>query len=87
MYKKSGPKDVELSEIGPRFEMKREKKPVVGSDTWSIDLSYCWWLYLVYEIRLGTMEQTEADVEWRLRPYMNTSRKRTALSSEHLLDQ
>lgn len=34
---------------------------------------------LVYEIRLGTIDQTEADVEWRLKPYMNTAKKRKFL--------
>ena len=34
-----------------------------------------------YEIRLGTLEQSEADVEWVLRPYMNTARKRSQLSA------
>ncbi|XP_028398119.1 U3 small nucleolar ribonucleoprotein protein IMP4-like [Dendronephthya gigantea] len=53
-YKKVEGK-IELSEIGPRFEMK------------------------VYEIRLGTVDQTEADVEWRLKPYMNTAKKRKFL--------
>ena len=33
-----------------------------------------------YEIRLGTLEQGEADVEWVLRPYMNTTRKRSQLA-------
>ncbi|XP_046841021.1 U3 small nucleolar ribonucleoprotein protein IMP4-like [Xenia sp. Carnegie-2017] len=47
--------NIELSEIGPRFEMK------------------------VYEIRLGTVDQSEADVELRLTPYMNTSKKRKFL--------
>ncbi|XP_062522472.1 U3 small nucleolar ribonucleoprotein protein IMP4-like [Corticium candelabrum] len=61
VYKKTGAKHVELTEVGPRFEMR------------------------LYEIRLGTMEQTDADVEWRLKPYMNTARKRMALSSETLL--
>lgn len=32
-----------------------------------------------YEIRLGTLEQDEAEKEWILRPYMNTSRKKQAL--------
>jgi U3 small nucleolar ribonucleoprotein protein IMP4 len=32
-----------------------------------------------YEIRLGTIEQEEAEKEWVLRPYMNTSRKKQAL--------
>ena len=35
----------------------------------------------VYEVRLGTVEQAEVDVEWQLRPYMNTARKRLALSN------
>lgn len=38
-------------------------------------------IFSVYEIKLGTVDQNEADVEWRLRPYMNTSKKRKALSS------
>ena len=37
----------------------------------------------VYEIRLGTVDQTDVDVEWRLRPYMNTARKRFTLSTDH----
>lgn len=32
-----------------------------------------------YEIRLGTLDQEEAEKEWVLRPYMNTSRKKQAL--------
>ncbi|KAH8920908.1 Brix-domain-containing protein [Atractiella rhizophila] len=32
-----------------------------------------------YEIRQGTIEQTEADVEWVLRPYQRTARKRNQL--------
>jgi U3 small nucleolar ribonucleoprotein protein IMP4 len=32
-----------------------------------------------YEIRLGTLDQNEAEKEWVLRPYMNTARKRQAL--------
>jgi len=35
----------------------------------------------VFEIKLGTVDQTEVDVEWRLRPYMNTAKKRQALST------
>jgi len=33
----------------------------------------------LYRIRLGTLEQNEADDEWVLRPHMNTARKRKAL--------
>ncbi|TPX38238.1 hypothetical protein SmJEL517_g00217 [Synchytrium microbalum] len=48
-------KEVELMEVGPRFEMR------------------------AYEIRLGTVELAEADVEWALRPYHNTAKKRDML--------
>ena len=48
-------KRVELTEVGPRFEMK------------------------LYQIRLGTLDQPDADVEWSLRLYMRTARKRQAL--------
>ena len=34
-----------------------------------------------YLVRLGTVDQTDGEVEWRLRPYMNTALKRLALSS------
>lgn len=47
--------DIELSEVGPRFEM------------------------MPFQVRLGTLDQTEAEVEWVLRPYMNTAKKREAL--------
>lgn len=58
VYKKAGPKEVELKEVGPRFELK------------------------LYEIKLGTVDQADVNVEWRLRPYLNTARKRFALSTE-----
>lgn len=48
-------RDIQLAEVGPRFEMK------------------------LYEIKLGTADITEADVEWTYRPYMNTTRKRDFL--------
>jgi len=50
------PKQVQLAEVGPRFEMKP------------------------YEIRQGTIEQTEAEREWVLAHYTNTSKKRSLLS-------
>ena len=49
------PKDVVLTELGPRFELRP------------------------YKITLGTADQTGAETEWVMRPYMNTARKRTAL--------
>lgn len=33
----------------------------------------------LYQIKLGTMDQAEAENEWVIRPYMNSARKRTAL--------
>ncbi|KAL7101321.1 hypothetical protein ACP275_08G047500 [Erythranthe tilingii] len=33
----------------------------------------------LYQIKLGTMDQNEAQTEWVIRPYMNTSRKRQFL--------
>ncbi|GAA5881105.1 hypothetical protein JCM3774_000873 [Rhodotorula dairenensis] len=55
VFVKTSHKEVQLAEVGPRFEMRP------------------------YEIRNGTIEQQEADVEWVLRPYMRTGRKRNQL--------
>ncbi|KAG1779826.1 Brix-domain-containing protein [Suillus placidus] len=49
-------RDVQLAEVGPRFEMKP------------------------YEIRQGTIEQTEAEREWVLAHYAKTAKKRSLLS-------
>lgn len=32
-----------------------------------------------YEVKMGTLDQPEAEIEWVLRPYMNTARQRKAL--------
>jgi len=55
IYQKKGHKDVELTELGPRFEMK------------------------LYQITLGTLDMEDADVEWSLRPYINSAKKRRKL--------
>ncbi|KAK6908950.1 hypothetical protein I203_102956 [Kwoniella mangroviensis CBS 8507] len=55
VFAKTGHKEVQLAEVGPRFEAKP------------------------YEIRQGTIDQTEADVEWLLRPYLRTSKKRNQI--------
>lgn len=47
--------EVQLAEVGPRFEMRP------------------------YEIKLGTVDQTESDSEWVYRPYQRTSKKRDYL--------
>jgi len=51
----AGKPDIELAEVGPRFELK------------------------LYQIKLGTIDMTDAENEWVLRPYMNTSKKRKVL--------
>ena len=53
-FKREG-KEVTMSEVGPRMEMK------------------------LYQIKLGTADQADAEVEYVSRPYMNTARKRTFL--------
>jgi U3 small nucleolar ribonucleoprotein protein IMP4 len=53
--KNKGKDNVELEEVGPRFEMRP------------------------YQILLGTIDMPEANKEWVLRPYMNTSRKKKNL--------
>lgn len=54
VFSKSG-KEVELTEVGPRFEIR------------------------LYQLKLGTVDLPEADVEWVLRPYHNTAKKRDML--------
>ncbi|KAI0638288.1 Brix-domain-containing protein [Trametes polyzona] len=56
VFMKIPPKQVQLAEVGPRFEMKP------------------------YEIRQGTIEQTEAEREWVLAHYSRTAKKRSLLS-------
>ncbi|CAO3652675.1 unnamed protein product [Cunninghamella echinulata] len=54
VFVKSG-KEVELAEVGPRFELR------------------------AYEIRLGTVDLTDADVEWQLSSFTRTAGKRIEL--------
>lgn len=35
--------------------------------------------HTVYQIKLGTVDQTEAETEWVSKPYMNTAKKRNYL--------
>ncbi|EIM88574.1 Brix-domain-containing protein [Stereum hirsutum FP-91666 SS1] len=57
VFLKIPPKQVQLAEVGPRFEMKP------------------------YEIRQGTIEQSEAEREWVLSTYSRTAKKRSLLST------
>ncbi|XP_052481380.1 uncharacterized protein LOC105763834 isoform X1 [Gossypium raimondii] len=36
----------------------------------------------LYQVKLGTMEQSEAQIEWVIRPYMNTTKKRSFIGNE-----
>lgn len=54
-WKKAGHDEVELEEVGPRFELQ------------------------LYHIKMGTIEMTDAETEWVLRPYMNTAKTRKLL--------
>ncbi|CCM04812.1 uncharacterized protein FIBRA_07005 [Fibroporia radiculosa] len=56
VFMKIPPRQVQLAEVGPRFEMKP------------------------YEIRQGTIEQTEAEREWVLAHYSRTAKKRSLLT-------
>ncbi|KAI0729386.1 Brix-domain-containing protein [Fomitopsis betulina] len=56
VFVKVPPRQVELAEVGPRFEMKP------------------------YEIRQGTIDQTEAEREWVLAHYSRTAKKRSLLT-------
>ncbi|KDQ09025.1 hypothetical protein BOTBODRAFT_138210 [Botryobasidium botryosum FD-172 SS1] len=55
VFLKTSHKEVQLAEVGPRFELKP------------------------YEIRQGTIEQSEADREWVLAHYSRTSKKQVLL--------
>jgi U3 small nucleolar ribonucleoprotein protein IMP4 len=55
VFAKTSHKDVQLAEVGPRFEAKP------------------------YEIRQGTLDQKEADIEWLYRPFMRTAKKKNQL--------
>lgn len=55
VYKKTGAAELELGEVGPRFEAK------------------------LYQLKLGTVDMPEAEMEWVLRPFMNTAKKRKAM--------
>lgn len=36
-------------------------------------------MFMMLQIKLGTMDQSEAQIEWVIRPYMNTTKKRKFL--------
>jgi U3 small nucleolar ribonucleoprotein protein IMP4 len=62
VYVRTGYKSVELAEVGPRMEMK------VGGLIHSRGLQQLIILQL-FELRLGTVDNKDADYEWRLANY------------------
>lgn len=68
---KTSHKDVQLAEVGPRFEMKRKVFTACYDEPGPYSLRFP-----AYEIRQGTIEQNEADKEWVLTSYTRTSKKR-----------
>ena len=45
-------------------------------------MNHDFYLFLVHEIKLGTLDQTDADIEWKLKPYMNTALKRKHIGDD-----
>jgi U3 small nucleolar ribonucleoprotein protein IMP4 len=76
VFVKSSHKEVQLAEVGPRFEMKRESRHQIYRLRFMRTVLV---LPTAYEIRQGTIEQTEADREWVLAHYTRTAKKRRQL--------
>ena len=85
-YKKiEGGKQIELKEVGPRFEMQCRPlhfDPHSSSILNGIGCTVCYSL-AVFEIYQGTLETKDsADVEWVYKPYMRTTKKRRFMTKE-----
>ena len=76
VFVKTSFKEVQLAEVGPRFELKRASDRLVIVNGQSDPV-----IPPAYEIRQGTIEQSEAEREWVLSHYTRTARKRSVLSS------
>jgi U3 small nucleolar ribonucleoprotein protein IMP4 len=81
VFVKTG-RDVQLAEVGPRLEMKR-LFILVSFQCKGLLFSFC---DIAYEIRQGTIEQTEAEREWVLTHYTRTAKKRSVLSGSRFSD-
>lgn len=89
VYVKTSHKEVQLAEVGPRFEMRREfsifsiypkeKQKRKPNCTFLTNCTFFLEHCTAYEIRQGTIENTSSDIEWVLRPYQRTSSKRNQL--------
>jgi len=74
VFVKIPPKQIQLAEVGPRFDMKRVLP-------WLIRGVKLLTSNPAYEIRQGTIEQKEAEREWVLAHYSRTAKKRSLLST------
>ena len=85
--KHGGPKSIDLKEVGPRFELRLyqvKKCPpylaiAVLFDAFCRSCADITLLFLPGQIKRGTMDQSEAQNEFVLRPYMNTAKKQKSL--------
>nr|XP_054509819.1 U3 small nucleolar ribonucleoprotein protein IMP4 isoform X2 [Agelaius phoeniceus] len=84
VYRRRG-RTVELEEVGPRFQLRRECPPLSPTTLKMSPMSHQPLPVSsppAYLIRLGTLEQGDAaDVEWRWHPYTATAPKRRLLSA------
>jgi U3 small nucleolar ribonucleoprotein protein IMP4 len=74
VFVKVPPKQVQLAEVGPRFDMKRMLPQLTRGMKFLTSNP-------AYEIRQGTIEQKEAEREWVLAHYARTAKKRSLLST------
>ena len=89
--KPGGPKSIDLKEVGPRFEMRLYKVIHISISHYqpclmfealiSITIFAGANMLLVWQLKLGTMEQDEAQSEFELRPYINTAKKQRTLGA------
>ena len=82
VFKKSAENrnEIDLDEVGPRFELKCKDHHILEHLFCLNCLNII--CILVYEIKLGTIDNADtADSEWKLRPYMNTAKKREFLAN------
>lgn len=78
VFVKTSHKEVQLAEVGPRFQMRRKLNAPIHTFAVCGRTDDCS-SRTAYEIKQGTIEQKEADVEWVLRPYQRTAKKRSQL--------
>jgi U3 small nucleolar ribonucleoprotein protein IMP4 len=84
VYQKLSHKEVQLVEVGPRFELRRKSIKLCGfykshGKRFPYNRAIPFF-FLAFQIKLATVDAVEsADVEWVLRPYMRTAKKRILL--------